>query len=199
MDDLLVELSELGVGCYWEGLFAGALCYADDLVLLAPSPAALRIMLCCCESFATSHSLVFNASKTQLIRFSPHSSTTCSAIIYFCNQRLTFSDSVCHLGHTLKFNLCNDDDVLLKTRDMVKKANHLLISFSGVGPSVLTRLFHSFCLSLYGAALWSLSSPSIRALEVSFNKLLRRIWRLYLLAVTLRLCITLLGFPAFLM
>ena len=24
MDDLLVELSELGVGCYWEGLFAGA-------------------------------------------------------------------------------------------------------------------------------------------------------------------------------
>ena len=85
MDDFLVELSELGVGCYWEGLFAGALCYADDLVLLAPSSAALHIMLHCYESFATSHSLVFNASKTQLIRFSPHSSTTCSAIIYFCN------------------------------------------------------------------------------------------------------------------
>ena len=99
MDDLLVELSELGVDYYWEGLFAGAFCYADDLVLLAPSPAVLRIMLRCCESFATSHLLVFNASKAQLIRFSPHSSTTCSAIIYFCNQRLTFSDSVCHLGH----------------------------------------------------------------------------------------------------
>ena len=50
--------------------------------------------------------------------------------------------------------------------------------FSGIGPSVLTRLFHCFYLSLYGAALWSLSSPSIQALEVSFNKLLRQIWRL---------------------
>ena len=34
----------------------------------------LHIQLVC---FATSHSLVFNASKTQLIHFSPHSSTTC--------------------------------------------------------------------------------------------------------------------------
>ena len=135
-------------------------------------------MLRCCEFFATSHSLVFNASITQLIRFSPRLSTTCSAIIHFCNQRLSFSNSVCHLGHALKFNLCDDDDVLLKTRDLVKKADHLLVAFVGVGPEVLTRLFHSFCLSLYGSALWSLSCPSIRSLEVSFNKFLRRIWRL---------------------
>ena len=44
IDDLLVDLSNLGVGCFWESLYAGALCYADDLVLWAPSP-ALRIML----------------------------------------------------------------------------------------------------------------------------------------------------------
>ena len=37
IDDLLVDLSNLGVGCFWNSLFAGALCYAYDLVLLAPS------------------------------------------------------------------------------------------------------------------------------------------------------------------
>lgn len=62
INDLLVELSELGVGCVWEGLFASALCYAYDLVLLAPSPAALRILLHHCETFAGTHLLIFNAS-----------------------------------------------------------------------------------------------------------------------------------------
>ena len=42
MDILLNKLKECGVGCYWDGLFAGALCYADDLILLAPCPSALR-------------------------------------------------------------------------------------------------------------------------------------------------------------
>ena len=178
IDDLLVKLSNLGVGCHWEGFFAGALCYADDLVLLAPSPAALRILLRCCESFAASHNLVFNASKTQLIRFSTKPSTLSPAKIFFCNQLLCFSDSVCHLGHTLKFNLSDDDDVLIRSRDLVKKANHLLVSFAGVGPGILTRLFQCFCLSLYGAALWTLNCPAIKSLEISYNKILRRIWSL---------------------
>ena len=42
LDGLLEELSESGVGCYWGHMFAGALCYADDPVLLAPCASALR-------------------------------------------------------------------------------------------------------------------------------------------------------------
>ena len=52
IDELLDDLHKLGVGCFCDTLFAGALGYADDLVLLAPSPAALRVMLRCCENFA---------------------------------------------------------------------------------------------------------------------------------------------------
>ena len=47
----------------------GAVCYADDLALLAPSQAAFRLMLLLCEQFADSHGLRFNPSKTQLFRF----------------------------------------------------------------------------------------------------------------------------------
>ena len=36
----------------------------------------------------------------------------------------------------------------------------------------------SFCLSLYGSALWRLSSSRLRSLEVTFNNLLRKIWKL---------------------
>ena len=38
IDDLLSELSSEGVGCHWNHHFVGAVCYADDVALLAPSP-----------------------------------------------------------------------------------------------------------------------------------------------------------------
>ena len=93
-----------GVGCYWDGLFVGALGYADDLILLAPSPSALRLMLNLCESFAYSYGLKFNASKTQLIRFGLSLSNTCNARIVFCGEQLVFLNTVCHLGHHLSYN-----------------------------------------------------------------------------------------------
>ena len=37
-------------------------------------------------------------------------------------------------------------------------------------------LLKSYCLSLYGCGLWSLSSSSIKILEVSLNKLLQKLW-----------------------
>lgn len=47
LNGLLEELSGSGVGCYWGHMFAGALCCADDLVLLAPCASALRHMSVC--------------------------------------------------------------------------------------------------------------------------------------------------------
>ena len=56
------------VGRYWGHQFAGALAYADDVVLLAcllacllaPCASALRVLLAICESFASSCGLCFN-------------------------------------------------------------------------------------------------------------------------------------------
>ena len=45
MDELLLQLKHNAVGCHWDHHFAGVFCYADDLILLAPSLSALRIML----------------------------------------------------------------------------------------------------------------------------------------------------------
>ena len=40
LDSLLESLRASGRGCYWEDHFSGALCYADDPTVLAPSPDA---------------------------------------------------------------------------------------------------------------------------------------------------------------
>ncbi len=83
LDGLLQKLSRISVGCYWEAHFVGAVCYADDIALLAACPSALRIMLTTCEEFALSHGLKFNAEKTQLIRFGLSSSSSCKDCINF--------------------------------------------------------------------------------------------------------------------
>ena len=68
IDDLLGELCKHGVGCHWDSLFAGAVCYADDPVLPAPSPSAMRIMLNCCENFAIICLIVYWRPFQELVR-----------------------------------------------------------------------------------------------------------------------------------
>jgi len=77
-------------------------------------------MLCCCEDFATNHSLRFNPSKTQLIRFFRSPSSSCSAHIYFCGQVLPFLDTISLLSHLLHYD--DTEDVNSKLCDMVRKA-----------------------------------------------------------------------------
>ena len=53
-----------------------------------------------------------------------------------------------------------------------------MLCFPNLDPTVLTYLFQSYCLSLHWSALWNISPKSLQSLEVSFNKVLRRIWKL---------------------
>ena len=64
VDDLLLELKRCGVGCYCGCDFVGAVCYADDLALLAPSRSALWLMLSVCEHFASQHGLLCKENST---------------------------------------------------------------------------------------------------------------------------------------
>ena len=155
IDDLLTELENKGVGCYWNNHFVGTLCYADDIALLAPSSAALRLMLDTYSSFASSRSLLFNASKIQLslVRFSRTCSLHCSPSFFFNGLELNLGHSAKHLGHLLSFNLSDTDDIVRVKNDLVRKANCMLHSFSHCNPLVKTKLFDSFCLSLYGSSL----------------------------------------------
>jgi len=51
IDGLLVKLSNSGVGCYFGPLFVGALAYANSLLLLAPTPSAIRKLRAVCDNY----------------------------------------------------------------------------------------------------------------------------------------------------
>ena len=83
-----------------------------------------------------------------------------------------------HLGHILTYNLDDRQDVIRAIKDLHRKANCVLYKFSAADPFIKSYLLKSYCLSLYGCSLWSLSSPSIKLIEIALNKLLRRVWNL---------------------
>ena len=177
LDDLLTELSRTSVGCYWDKIFVGAIAYADDITLLAPTPSALRKLLVVCETSGSSLMLKFNPDKTQCIRFGRRSSELCDAF-KFCGKFIKCEKSVSHLGHVLQENLQDDLDIQRCRSDFIKRANCILHRFAFCTPEVLSYLLRCYCMSFYGCAIWDLSSPSIKSLDVCMNKVLRRIWSL---------------------
>ena len=66
LDELLIKLEYTGVGCVWNTHYAGALAYANGIVLLA---SALRTLLASCESHGSCLGLQLNPLKTRLINF----------------------------------------------------------------------------------------------------------------------------------
>ena len=151
----------------------GAVCYADDVALLAPSPSALRLILDTCRRVANSLSLFFNAAKTQLICFSSCASDTTSAPKFvFLGESLSLCNTVTHLGHILSHDLSDAPDIRVKAKYLAKKANYMLYSFS------CCDQLQSFCLSLPGSATWKLSCLQLKSLEVTFNNTLRKVWSL---------------------
>ena len=153
INGLLCTLQESGVGCHLGCDFVGGVCYADDIALLAPSPSALRMMLSICEEFALTHGLKFNAAKTQLIRFSQHPHSQCDELFLFCGSKLSFTKEVTHLGHTLIQDLDDSADISRAIRDLVRKANYILCTFSFADPFIKCTLIKSYCLSLYDSQL----------------------------------------------
>ena len=179
IDELLTRLSRLGIGCYSGHRFAGSLGYADDIALLAPSPSALRILLSECEKFAEEYDLILNAAKTQLICFrSDKKISLPDGVFCFLGHPLGFNNSIVHLGHTLLFNLDDADDISRVASDLCRKSNYLLSTFSSCDLLVKTKLEDSHCLSLYGSVLWNMGNKQIKSLEVIFNNILCRIWKL---------------------
>ena len=148
VDSLLEMLEASGVGCYSGGCFVGAVCYADDIVLLAPCASALRVMLNICDIFASSHGLVFNAAKTQLICFRQRYTHTFLPELIFNGSKLKFVEEVTHLGHILANNLDDKQDIIRAVKDLNRKANSVLCKFSSLDPFVKCFLIKSYCLSL---------------------------------------------------
>ena len=85
--------------------------------------------------------------------------------------------SVVHLENTLQFDLSDKLDIQSKSMTFIRQANSVLFQFYGCDPKTKMKLFKAYCLSLYTCALWRPNAHVLHALNVSFNNVIRRIWK----------------------
>ena len=131
IDDLLLLLKKAGFGCYIGDHFVGALAYADDIVLVAPSATALRKMLAICEDYADEYCICFNAAKSKYLVILPICRRSLakefqSCVFHVANKPIELVKSFSHLGHSFTSEFNDDEDIMNGRSNFVRHTNNSL-------------------------------------------------------------------------
>ena len=148
---LILLLSEQGIGCYLYGQFVGALIYADDVTLLAPTSTVLIAILETCSNFESDFDLQFNSSKTMCMYFLKNNKDEHDNI-YFMNTPIEFMKSTQLLGVHIS-NYITNKNFTSSVHKYYARVNSVLYDFRNVPCHVRTELLSTYWLDLYGSQL----------------------------------------------
>ena len=182
IDKLLVLLEKAGLGCHINGIFYGAMIFADDIFLLSASRNGLQALVDVCASFVSMRNLKFGTnvdpfkSKTKCIVFGKKSQQNFEPLNITLNgNQLPWVHQVKHLGHTLQSDNSMSIDIAQKRGIFIAKVNSLLQEFHFVTPKVLIKLMRTYAMSIYGSNTWDIYSKDCEKLYKSFNVAIRQI------------------------
>lgn len=190
-DDLLAELELTGMGCHIRSRFVGALAYADDIILLAPSLLALNVLLKTCHKWSLRNNLLFNPHKSVSICFSGklrHWPKDRQIPVYLGNDLIPSSELVTHLGHKIQFDLNEAPQINDIARNFNRQFHGFYQRFSDLKKrELLIPLYNSYCTSFYGiqSTFFSRALPSAtKFLNKSVNLALMKLLKLPLESVS---------------
>lgn len=175
INQLIEELSSTGVGCSIDGMIVNSISYADDMVLLSPSIDALRRLLGVCEQYATSHGLLYNVRKSEVMVFRVGSKKPMTIPpVYLYGVALKRVCQFKYLGHILNEVLSDDDDMERERRALSVRCNMLARRFARCTAEVKITLFKAYCQTFYTCSLWvTYTQNAYNALRVQYNNAFR--------------------------
>ena len=181
IDSIFKELKDSNLGCWIGDIFYGALGYADDLALLAPSRGTLQKMVGKCETFFNSIGIkvstnpVPKKSKTLCIAFG----VKCvpEPLVLYGNA-LPFVKQHKHLGHLVHEDESSTHDMQARLRELVAKFHSLRQQVGRQDPIVMMTLVRTYLCSLYGSSLWDLSGTESIQADTTWNSIVRSAFEL---------------------
>ena len=176
MDGLSALLNQTKIGCHRSNTCCNHIFYADDSVLLAPSPYALQYLISVCEKYALDNELVFNKKKTVCMSILPKKLSKCINVpnMILEGQILKWVSEQKYLGVFISNNNCDDRDIMREVRSIYSRGNMIISKFRKCTEDVKIRLFKSFCTSLYCSSLWcNFKKVSLMKLKVAYNNIFR--------------------------
>ena len=143
----------------------GAVGYADDIILLAPSRNAAQKMLRTCEEFAAQHNMKFSTdpdpskSKSKCIYVTgPQGGGLQKPVpLQLCGQALPWVARAEHLGHALSEDGTMRRDAREKRARFIDSSVKIRESFSFAHPLEQLTAVEKYCTSVYGSNLYDFS------------------------------------------
>ena len=175
VDELILALRKLQVGCHIVNLFLACFVYADDICLLAPCRSALQLLLDTCESYGMAWCLSYNPSKSKVMYFGKDLSTPAFTMY---NNGLEFVHEYKYLGVIVvagKTFSVSHVKPLIKFRSA---ANTVLNVHHKPSENVQMKLLYSSCVPImtYTCEANIYTAKQINCLNVALNDGIRRIF-----------------------
>ena len=175
-----MELDNLKTGCNLNNVCINHFMYADDTVLVAPSPVALQRLINCCYEFALDNDIQFNKTKTVCMYIkSKHYKNLAVPNFYLNGDVIAYVEQEKYLGVIMN-NICKHDaDMYKQVRSLYCRGNMLINNFKTCNNMIKLQLFKSFCTNMYCGQLWyNYSSHAISKIKVAYKQTYRRLLNL---------------------
>lgn len=151
--------------------------YADDAIVLAPTPGALQKLIDVCQEFSFENEMLYNIKKRRCIAFVP---SWYGAInlpkLSLGNNTLKWVDSESYLGAVVSSNLSDGHDIGRQTRAIYARGNNLLCKFRNCSNNIKLPLFNTYCYSCYMSHIWcNFKSSAFAKVKVAYNDIFRQL------------------------
>jgi hypothetical protein len=170
MDKLLVMLENSGLGCHIAGLFAGAVAYADDLIILSASVIKLQFILDMCVEFGKTCDLEFNCDKSLCgVVGQPELSQQASLLIG--NKSLKWVNSFVYLGIEFVLGSCLKVNCRKRIQKFMGSVSSVLQCKCYGYEDVFAEILIKKCLPIlmYGLDCVTLDSNSVKIVTQAWN------------------------------
>ena len=178
IDQLSDQLIKSGIGCTLNNKNYNHLQYADDSVILAPSPKALQKLLKICENFAKEYDMLYNGKKTFCMCIKHKSGVKVKVPEVFLNgNSLQWIGDHKYLGVYINEYFKDDLDIKRQMRYIYGKGNMLIRKFKNCSIDIKVKLFKCYCSNLYCSALWETHKAiNFKQLMVAYNNVFRYLY-----------------------
>ena len=179
INDLIIMLKAMGIGCHIIDLFIACLLFADDMSLIAPTREALQQLIDVCAAYCLRYCLKFNIAKTKVMVFGKLSRSTSSlAKISIRGEYIDYVESCKYLGFHLLSNDHFKFSVIEDLRGFFGSVNSVLSSVRKPTENVLMHLLYSNCVPklTFGSEIKELNASQMNQFNVALNTAIRRIF-----------------------
>ena len=181
IDTLLDKVTSSSIGCKLGIVNANIIAYADDIVLLAPTANALRILINLTNMYASKLNLSFNYEKTKVMIFHPHgfkAEYNLKDSFVINGHSLEVVKSIKYLGYLISDNMNYTEDLNRVKSKFYAEYNVVLRNFNFADSAIKVFLFKQYCVQLYGSELWfGVKKPTqeLKQFAVGYHKAIKKL------------------------